>query len=165
MMVAQLSKTIVGKDNHSSSTHQRTRQTKNDCSNVIYAGVQEVETSSTDQVTLETYWPNGLGVEIDRPSSATELNWTHLDHLGSPVALSDASGILKERLAFDSWGKRRTIDGVPINGTAPPDSLDGQTDNKGYTGHEMLDQLDLVHMNGRVYDPLTGRFLSGDPLI
>jgi RHS repeat-associated protein len=43
--------------------------------------------------------------------------------------------------------------------------LDGVTDNRGFTGHEMLDQLDLVHMNGRVYDPLTARFLSGDPLI
>ena len=29
----------------------------------------------------------------------------------------------------------------------------------------MLDQLDLVHMNGRVYDPLTAKFLSGDPFI
>ena len=29
----------------------------------------------------------------------------------------------------------------------------------------MLDQLDLVHMNGRVYDPLVGRFLSADPLL
>ncbi len=29
----------------------------------------------------------------------------------------------------------------------------------------MLDQLDLVHMNGRVYDPYTARFLTADPLI
>jgi len=29
----------------------------------------------------------------------------------------------------------------------------------------MLDQLDLVHMNGRIYDPLMARFLSADPLI
>jgi RHS repeat-associated protein len=29
----------------------------------------------------------------------------------------------------------------------------------------MLDKLDLVHMNGRIYDPLTARFLSADPLI
>jgi hypothetical protein len=29
----------------------------------------------------------------------------------------------------------------------------------------MLDPLDLVHMNGRVYDPFVGRFLSGDPLV
>jgi RHS repeat-associated protein len=29
----------------------------------------------------------------------------------------------------------------------------------------MLDQLDLVHMNGRVYDPFVARFLSADPII
>ena len=29
----------------------------------------------------------------------------------------------------------------------------------------MLDSVGLVHMNGRVYDPLVGRFLSADPII
>jgi len=33
----------------------------------------------------------------------------------------------------------------------------------GFTGHEMLDGVALVHMNGRVYDPSIGRFLSPDP--
>ncbi|WP_169730172.1 RHS repeat-associated core domain-containing protein, partial [Chitinimonas koreensis] len=45
------------------------------------------------------------------------------------------------------------------------DTLDGVVDNKGFTGHEMLDGLDLVHMNGRVYDPLVARFISADPII
>lgn len=33
----------------------------------------------------------------------------------------------------------------------------------GFTAHEHLDDMDLVHMNGRVYDPLIARFLSPDP--
>ncbi len=52
-----------------------------------------------------------------------------------------------------------------MNGTPTPDNLDGVTDNKGFTGHEMLDQLDLVHMNGRIYDPLVARTMSADPYI
>ena len=36
---------------------------------------------------------------------------------------------------------------------------------RGYTGHEHLDNVMLVHMNGRVYDPAIGRFLSADPII
>ncbi|MEZ5897861.1 MAG: RHS repeat-associated core domain-containing protein [Hyphomicrobiaceae bacterium] len=36
---------------------------------------------------------------------------------------------------------------------------------RGYTGHTMLDNLGLVHMNGRVYDPAIGRFLSADPYV
>ena len=41
--------------------------------------------------------------------------------------------------------------------------LDAST--RGFTGHEMLDALGLINMNGRVYDPLIGRFLSADPII
>jgi RHS repeat-associated protein len=39
------------------------------------------------------------------------------------------------------------------------------TTRRGYTGHEALDNVMLVHMNGRVYDPRIGRFLSADPYI
>ena len=140
--------------------HQRVRQNRGDGSTVVYAGAQEVE-SKGGQVTVKTYWPNGIGVEIDRPNvPATELNWTHTDRLGSPVALSGENGALREKLAYDAWGKRRELDG-----SVPSKHLVGEVDNRGFTGHEMLDQLDLVHMNGRIYDPWVGRFVSGDPLV
>jgi RHS repeat-associated protein len=84
----------------------------------------------------------------------------HKDRLGSVTALSDVDGNLREALAYDPWGKRRNR---ADSGT--PDALDGKTDNRGFTGHEMLDALDLVHMNGRVYDPLVARFVSADPFI
>jgi RHS repeat-associated protein len=29
----------------------------------------------------------------------------------------------------------------------------------------MLDGLDVIHMNGRIYDPTLGRFLQADPVI
>jgi len=147
--------------------HQRSKQIKTSQPNgnpavttTYYAGAQETDINN-GQATVKTYWPYGLGVEIDQPGSSTsELNWSHHDRLGSIISISDSSGNLKEKLAYDSWGKRRTNDG-----SATPDNLDGQVDNKGYTGHEMLDQLDLVHMNGRIYDPLMARFLSADPMI
>jgi RHS repeat-associated protein len=127
---------------------------------VIYAGAQEVETKA-GITTVKTYWPNGVGLEIDKTGvSGSQLMWTHADKLGSPVSITDSAGNLAEKLGYDAWGKRRTTDGV-----STPDTLDGVVDNKGFTHHEMLDQLDLVHMNGRVYDPWTGRFLSGDPLV
>lgn len=141
--------------------HQRLRMNRKDeGSSIIYAGAQEVESKGGVVQSVKTYWPNGIGVEIDKPGAVTEMVWTHADRLGSIIALTDAQGAIKERLAYDAWGKRRTQDG-----SSTPDTLDGQVDRRGYTGHEMLDALDLVHMNGRVYDPLVGRFLSGDPLI
>ena len=37
--------------------------------------------------------------------------------------------------------------------------------NRGYTGHEHLDAFKIINMNGRVYDPATGMFLSPDPVL
>ena len=34
-----------------------------------------------------------------------------------------------------------------------------------FTGHELLESVGLIHMNGRVYDPEIGRFLSADPFL
>jgi RHS repeat-associated protein len=36
---------------------------------------------------------------------------------------------------------------------------------RGFTGHEMMDDLGLIHMNGRIYDPRLARFLSADQVI
>lgn len=145
------------------SEHQRTRQdqNKNGVSAITYyAGAMEVEVSGAT-TKVKTYWPSALGFESeDAAGAGLSLNWTHLDRLGSMIAITGQNGAVQERLAYDSWGKRRNL-----SDTATPDSLDGSKDNKGYTGHEMLDALDLVHMNGRVYDPLLARFLSADPVI
>jgi RHS repeat-associated protein len=37
--------------------------------------------------------------------------------------------------------------------------------NRGYTGHEMVDGVDIIHMNGRIYDAKLARFLQADPFI
>jgi RHS repeat-associated protein len=34
-----------------------------------------------------------------------------------------------------------------------------------FNGHEMLDAVGLIHMNGRLYDPVMGRFVSADPTV
>ena len=45
------------------------------------------------------------------------------------------------------------------------DSITGQSTDRGYTMHEHLDEMGVIHMNGRIYDPLVGRFMSADPFI
>ena len=116
--------------------------------------------------TIKTYWPAGLGVEITTGGAPT-YNWTHSDNLDSVVAITNASGGLVQSMAYDAWGARRDLAGDPGIISAANGTLSGQTliDNKGFTHQEELDQLGLVHLNGRVYDPFTGRFLSGDPLV
>ncbi len=97
----------------------------------------------------------------------------HYDHLGSIESITlfgstattyaTALGGKSGRYSEDAWGKRRD----PLDWQGPPTSAtdDGGADSltpRGFTGHEMLDDLGLVHMNGRIYDPLLGRMLSAD---
>jgi RHS repeat-associated protein len=46
-----------------------------------------------------------------------------------------------------------------------PALFDTSITTRGFTGHEMIDPVGLVHMNGRVYDGEIGRFLSADPFV
>lgn len=77
-----------------------------------------------------------------------------------------------ERQSYDAWGARR--DGetwAPAEGPlgqVVPNSLPeriGSNVPRGYTGHEMLDDVGLVHMNGRLYDPVLGRMCAADPVV
>jgi RHS repeat-associated protein len=46
---------------------------------------------------------------------------------------------------------------------ASPYTFTNLVTTRGFTGHEQIDTVGLVHMNGRVYDPELGRFISADP--
>lgn len=89
-----------------------------------------------------------------------ETDYVLTDHLGSIQTVVDSSGQLKTRLAYDPWGLRRNADtwGPLAEGAdISPD--------RGFTGHEHIEETGLIHMNGRVYDPTIGRFLSPDPFV
>ena len=74
------------------------------------------------------------------------------DHLGSVTALFDQNGNKCFSASFDPWGRRYVEQG----------SIEY---DRGYTGHEHIDELGLIDMNGRMYDPILGRFISVDPYI
>ena len=96
--------------------------------------------------------------------AASTTSYFQHDQLGSIAVVTDENGVVKERLAYDAWGKRRNIMSSP--GT--PDTRDllvGKYTNRGFTEHEHLDEIGMIHMNGRIYDPLIGRFMSADSLI
>jgi RHS repeat-associated protein len=86
------------------------------------------------------------------------------DHLGSLDTLVDQTGTVIERMSFDAHGNRRNASG---NGVW--DNLIGAytptNTTHGFTGHEHIDAANIVHMNGRLYDPALGRMLSADPIV
>jgi len=88
------------------------------------------------------------------------LYYGYTDNQGSLIALTDASGNVVEKYAYDPWGARRNPNDWTQN-----DSRTAWITNRGYTGHEHLDMFNIINMNGRVYDPLTAQFFSPDPFI
>lgn len=75
---------------------------------------------------------------------------------------------------FDAWGKRYDL--IKSSWDALAESKAASTllnlnvvitnvTPRGFTGHEQVDSADIIHMNGRIYDPTLGRFLQADPHI
>ncbi|PUA28739.1 MAG: hypothetical protein B0W54_09975, partial [Cellvibrio sp. 79] len=91
--------------------------------------------------------------------SANDTFYLHTDHLGSVEATTNALGQFVNRMSFGAWGERQKSDWKPGN---PTESF---LTSNGFTGHDQVDQYNLVHMGGRVYDPNLGRFLSADLFI
>jgi len=110
----------------------------------------------------------GLASIYTRRSSGSPLNETfyvHTDHLGSPELITNASGGVVVRMSFAAYGERRDASDWSGSPSSGDQTTIGNTSRYGFTGHEHLDSFGLIHMNGRVYDPLAGRFLSRDPII
>lgn len=114
------------------------------------------------------YIPAGAGstalhIRKSAGSPASATYYVTGDHLGSATAVMDGGGALLSQLSFAAFGSRRgsAWQDQPL---AADWNVITATTRRGFTGHEHLDNLSLVHMNGRVYDPKLGRFLSADPV-
>ena len=91
-------------------------------------------------------------VYISDNSTGDKAYCMDMDHLGSIIGLYDQYGTKCYGASFDPWGKRTLMSG----------SIEF---DRGFTGHEHIDEINLIDMNGRMYDPLLGRFLSVDPFV
>lgn len=71
------------------------------------------------------------------------------DVLGSVVSIYGGDGKQVFSATYDAWGKQTvTMNKIGFI--------------RGYCGHEMLNDYQIINMNGRLYDPVLGRFLSPD---
>nr|WP_253899979.1 RHS repeat-associated core domain-containing protein [Corallococcus carmarthensis] len=100
----------------------------------------------------EVQWTDNTSVE--------QVRYLLTDHLGSPDTVVGAAGEVLERHKHDPFGQARGDVNLTQDATVP---LSGG--HVGYTGHELDDELGLVNMRGRMYDPRLGRFLSPDPVV
>ena len=94
--------------------------------------------------------------------STSSVRYVHHDHLGSIQAYSDAQGNLAQELSYDAWGRRRN----PATWEYYAVIADANAwHERGFGGHEHIDLFEMVNMDGRMYDPVLGRFLSPDPFV
>ena len=94
-----------------------------------------------------------------------DTHYQYHDHLGSIDVITDHQGNVVQELSFDAWGERRdAINWTNLN-TTELVNFDSSITTRGFTGHEMLDEVGVIHMNGRIYDPKIARFLQADPFV
>lgn len=86
--------------------------------------------------------------------------YLHRDYQGTIIAVSDQSGGVVEKRLFDAWGSIIEVQDGAGNILAGLTVLD-----RGYTGHEHIQNMGLINMNGRLYDPKLHRFLQPDNLV
>jgi RHS repeat-associated protein len=93
------------------------------------------------------------------PTPNTEgVYYLHRDYLGSILAISNSAGATIERRHFDPWGN---LSKLQVNGIETKDTNLMLT-QRGFTGHEHFYEQDIIHMNGRIYDPKLRMMLSPD---
>jgi RHS repeat-associated protein len=115
--------------------------------------VQKAYIGQHSIISDEQYKPRVVHSSVDRLGSVTSL--TDGD---KSLNNSSQTGLLIQRRGYDVFGRAFN---AYNNNTLSAFS----TTPKGFTGHEHLPEVGLIHMNGRGFDPLLGRFLSVDPFI
>ncbi len=141
----------------------------------LYFGGAEKVIAPDGSYTWKRYVADGFLIEqtYNSHDTLTKEDTRHLlkDHLGSIALILDEAGLDKDllplqRLSYDAWGQRRAPDDWTLLARLTLSSpTHGAVTPYGYTGHEMLDAVGIIHMNGRIYDPKLGRFLQADPVI
>jgi RHS repeat-associated protein len=97
--------------------------------------------------------------DISGGVTTKNVKYPHADELGSIDRVTDQGGAVTA-FRSDPFGSR--VD--PANPTQSASNPLAAV-RRGFTGHEHDDELGLVNMVGRMYDPKTGSFLTPDPIV
>ena len=128
------------------------------------------EVEMDGNTTKATSYISDVAVLVEEGSRKT-IRFTHRDRLGSATTFLDHNNRVTAYRYYDPFGKPRVGDGslmreYGMSARLANNLLDSDmATRRGFTDHEHLDEVEIIHMNGRVYDYNLGRFLSVDPII
>ncbi|WP_179957428.1 RHS repeat-associated core domain-containing protein [Exilibacterium tricleocarpae] len=98
-----------------------------------------------------------------------EIHYLIKDHLGSVTTIVNELGQALDSMAFDPWGARRDTESWEDLALSLIQSnyyvSQKPITTRGFTGHEMVDEMGIIHMGGRIYEPKLGRFMQADTII
>ena len=135
---------------------QRYKRTDGTTTTYYVGGVEVVVQNG---VSTARHYVAGVALQTVVDGAVQATRYLFHDHLGSLVRIANVDGSVAESLDYTVFGDRRAY-GNP-GGTGSASTLTP----RGFTGHEMVDGMQVIHMNGRIYDPQLGRFLQPDPVI
>jgi len=128
-----------------------------------FNNVYEEHVTNYGDVTKKHFvYANGMlhAIEEITKSNISNIFYVYSDVLGSVDTVLDESAGVIERISYGAFGSRNNVTSLNTVRQYTPIST-----NRGFTGHEHIDEVDFIHMNGRIYDAELGRFLSADPFI
>ncbi len=99
---------------------------------------------------------------IDEPvmrAGVGGLRYFHRNQQYSVIALTDSNANVKERYAYTAYGSPTITDAAGATRTSS-----AEYNRYMYTGREWDETLDLYHYRARMYDAISGRFCSRDPI-
>ncbi len=146
------------------ANHQRAYKKGAGGSTVYVGGLYEKRTDSSGKVTHVFFVPGGSRIvgqvewTVDSSGAVNGHNavYFHDDHLGSIESVTGLAATATH-LKYEPFGARINPLDPTKTAKAPADITDGFTDQQ----HD--DELGLINMQGRIYDPTVARFLSADP--
>ncbi|MFZ5472197.1 MAG: RHS repeat domain-containing protein [Myxococcota bacterium] len=137
----------------------RVRKSSGTDETVYVGGLYERRMASLVRTHVYSVQVDGRTVaEVRRTSApsggvASSTLYLHHDRLGSVDVVTNEAGAVVQRFKYGPFGERRNPNAVgELSGAFSPAT------RKGYTGHEMDDELRLINMRGRMYDAGIARF-------
>jgi RHS repeat-associated protein len=135
-----------------------------------FVGNAEIHRYNTGKLEVRRY-VGAATIVLSRDTQGlvrTEHRYVLTDNLGSTHRVVAGTGdvVAGGEMSFDPWGARRqALSGAAMDLIAQLSFDTSGTTRHGYTGHEQVDPLGIIHMRGRIYDPNLGRFLQADPMV
>ena len=117
---------------------------------VVARGTLLAETNKQGSITA--YYVYGLGL-ISKVTPQGAAYYYHYDNIGSTVAITNQSGAIVNKYAYDAFGKVLSQTEAISNPFKFVGAFGVMDEGNG-----------LLYMRARYYDPSTGRFISKDPI-